>query len=254
MNMKLAWVPAILGLAIAIGCDSKPADTVPTTAPMAAKQPHEILAHLKYVAVRKDFKDVPVIAPSDLTGLYGNAWWFHNHACTMGLALTAEEITGLGVTEFKDLGYIAPGVTAKDLQEAKDKVAAKVIPALPAEMANLNMDKLDKLPAEKDKNKDIAKDYAAVSGPMLRNVFQAGIYRLLKGIPTPMWNDIVVIAVKQNAGNTKDQDVFLGYKGETILQVTARLKADGTYGIIYIYYKAHPKTLAKMYAANNPAK
>ena len=254
MLINRAWIPVIAGIAIIVGCDSKPVDTTPTTAPMAAKEPHEILAHLKYVAVRKDYKDLPVVAFSDLTNLYGNAFWFHNHASTMGLSLTEEEIQGLGVAEFRDMGYLAAGTTAKDLQDAKDKVTAKLMDKLSPEMAKLDLAKLDKLPDPKDKDKTIAKDYTTVSGPMLRSVFNAGIYRLLKGIPTAMWSDIVVIATKANAGGAKDQDVFLGYKGETIMQVTVREKADKTYGIIYIYYKAHPKTLAKVFAQNQPAK
>ena len=254
MFLKRAWLPVIAGLTLMVGCDSKPSDNIPTTAPMAAKEPHEILAHLKYLAVRKDYKDLPVIAPSDLSTLYGNAFWFHDHAGTMGLSLTSEEIQGLGVTELKDLGYIAPGVSSKDLQDTKDKVAAGILPGMPAEMETLDAAKLDKLPNNASKDKTIAANYALVNGAMLRPVFNAGIYRLMKGVPTEMWNDIVVMEVKQNAGNTKAKDLFLGYKGTPIMQVAVTPKADGNYGIIYIYYKVHAKTLAKMFADGKPAK
>ena len=254
MFIKHAWIPVIAGLALMVGCDSKPSDKIPTTAPMAAKEPQEILAHLKYLAVRKDYKDLPVIAPSDLSTLYGNAYWFHDHAGTMGLSLTNEEIQGLGITQLKDLGYIAPGVSSKDLQDAKDKVAAGINPSLPTELALLDPAKLDKLPNNQSKDKTIANDYTAVNGAMLRSVFNAGIYRLLKGVPTAMWNDIVVMEIKQNAGNTKAKDIFLGYKGTSIMQVAVLPKADGNFGIIYIYYKVHCKTLAKMFAEGKPAK
>ena len=249
MFLKRAWIPAIAGIALMVGCDSKPSDKIPTTAPMAAKEPHEILAHLKYLAVRKDFKDLPVIAPSDLTNLYGNAFWFHSYAGTMNLSLTSEEIQGLGVSALADLGYIAPGVSAMDLQGAQDKVGAKLLPKLPPEMEKLNPDKLDKLPNNQSKDKTIAKDYATVSDPaLLRPVFNAGIYRLMKGVPADMWSDIVVMEVKPNAGSAKAKDVFLGYKGTSIMQITVTPKADGNYGIIYIYFKVHVKTLAKMMA------
>ena len=251
MFSKRAWIPVIASLALFVGCDSKPADKIPTTAPMAAKEPFEILAHLKYVAVRKDYKDLPVIAPSDMTGLYGNAWWFHSHAGTVGLSLTAEEIQALGVGVVKDLGYLAPGVSCKELQDAKDKVETGELPALPAAMTGLDLIKLDKIPGNEKKDKALLQDYAKISDPVtLRALFNAGIYRLLKGIPTDMWADVNVIEVKPQAGNPKAKDVFLGYKGETILQVTVQAKPDGNQGIIYMYYKMHPRTIAKKFAEN----
>ena len=255
MFLKSAWIPVIAGLAIMVGCDSKPIDKIPATAPMAAKEPFEILAHLKYLAVRKDYKDLPVIAPSDLAGLYGNAFWFHDHAGTMGLSLTAEEIQGLGVGAVKELGYLAPDVSCKDLQDAKDKVSTGALATLPANMDGLNLLKLDKLPNNASKDKAIVQDYTKISDPVtLRAVFNAGIYRLMKGIPADMWPDINVMEVKQNAGNTKAKDVFLGYKGESIMQVAVQPKADGNLGIIYIYYKVHPRKIAKMFADNAGSK
>ena len=249
MFLKRAWIPVIAGLALIMGCDSRPSDGIPATAPMAAKEPFEILAHLKYLAVHKDFKDLPVIAVTDMTGLYGNAGWFHDHASFMDLTLSAEEIQGLGISELQSLGYIAPGICGKDLQEAKDKVAAGTLAKLPPEMANLDAAKLDKLPNNVSRDKNVAKDFAVVSGAMLRPVFNAGIYRLMKGVPTAMWNDIVVLSVKkQNVADTKDQDVILGYKGKPIMQVAVRPKSDGNYGIIFIYFKVAAKNLAKMAA------
>ena len=38
-------------------------DDIPTTAPEAAKEPADILYHLQYVAVRKDYKHTALIAP-----------------------------------------------------------------------------------------------------------------------------------------------------------------------------------------------
>jgi len=255
MFLKSALLPVVAGLALIVGCDSKPIDKIPTTAPMAAKEPFEILAHLKYLAVRKDYKDLPVIAPSDLTGLYGNAFWFHDHAGTMGLSLTAEELQGLGVGAAKDLGYLAPDVSCKELQDTKDKVETGGLAALPANMVGLNLLKLDKLPNNASKDKAIAADYAKISDPAtLRAVFNAGIYRLMKGIPADMWPDINVMEVKQNAGNTNAKDVYLGYKGESLMQVAVQPKADGNLGIIYIYYKVHPRKIAKLFAENAGSK
>jgi hypothetical protein len=244
MFLKNAWIPAIAGIALMMGCESKPADTIPQTAPMAAKEPFELLPHMKYIAVRKDYKDIPVIAPQDLTNLYGNAWWFQNHAGQMDLTLTDEEIKALGVEEVKNLGYIAPGVSMASFQTAMDKLTMKELPALPPEMAGLDGGKLDKLPGEKDKA--YGKDYPAMNGPLLRPTFNAGIYRLLKGIPAAVWNEVSIMKTTPNAKNDKETALVLGYQGKPILEMTARQKTDKTYGIVYIHYLLQPRAIAKM--------
>ncbi|BDU78249.1 hypothetical protein [Mesoterricola sediminis] len=244
MNLKNLCLPALAGLALLVGCDSKPADSVPKTAPMAAKEAHALLPHLKYIGVRKDLQDVAVIAPQDLAGLYGNAWWFHKHAGSMDLSLTAEEIKALGADEIKAMGYIAPGVSMASLQAAMDKLSAKQIPALPAEMQGLDVLKLDQVPTdEKDKTK--AKDFAALNGPQLRALYNTGLYRLIKGVPEALWGEIAVMKSTPNPKNTQETALLLGLQGKPIMELTARQKADGTQSIIYIHYLVQPKVLAK---------
>jgi hypothetical protein len=242
--MKRAWIPAVAAVALLIGCDSKPSDKIPTTAPAAAKEPHEILGHLKYIAVRKDYKDVAQLAPKDLKGLYSSAWWFHKHAGEMGISLTAEEIDGLGATEAKNLGYLAAGISSKELIDAQN---GKNTGPLPAGIEKLDEKKLDKLPGDKSTNKAEVADYAVLSGAAFPAVYAAGIYRLTKAIPTAMWSEIVNMEIKNNAApGSKDKDVFLGYKGISVAQVTVRPNADGTLGVIYVYFKVTPKKLAAM--------
>lgn len=249
MFLRNVCIPAIAGMALIMGCDSKPADSIPKTAPMAAKEPHEVLAHLKYIAVRKDYADIPVIAPQDLAGLYGNAWWFHNHAGQMDLTLTDEEIKGLGVEQAKTLGYLAAGVSMASLQNSLDKLSAKEVQSLPESMQGLDLVKLDKLPGEKDKVN--GKDFAAINGPLLRPMYNAGIYRLLKGVPVELWNDVVLMKATPNPKNNLETAMVLGFQGKPIIEMTARQKADKTYGLIYIHYLVQPKALAK---AVTPAK
>ncbi len=252
MFLKNAWIPAIAGLALMIGCESKPADTIPKTAPMAAKEAYALLPHLKYIAVRKDFADIPVIAPQDLGGLYGNAWWFHNHAGQMDLTLTAEEIKALGADEVVKLGYLAPNVSMAGMQTALDRLQMKEITALPPEMDSVDLAKLDKLPGEKDKL--YGKDFPAMSGPLLRPTYNAGIYRLLKGVPVELWNEISIQKATPNKNNSLETQVILAYHETPIIELTARQKADKTYGIIYIHYLVHPKALAKQAKALQQAK
>lgn len=250
MYLRNAWIPAIAGLALIVGCDSKPSDTVPTTAPMAAKEPFELLPHMKYIAVRKDYKDIPVIAPADLNGLYGNAWWFHNHAGQIDLTLTDDEIKGVGAEEVAKLGYIAPNASMSAMQLAMDKLQAREINALPDAYQGVDLTKLDKLPDQN--NKQFAKDYPTLSGPLLRPAYNAGLLRLLKGIPAEMWNEVAILKTSPIPNRPQETSLVLGYHGTPILELTARQKADKTYGIIYMHYMVQPKVLAK--AATQPKK
>jgi len=80
--------------------------------------------------------------------------------------------------------------------------------------------------------------------------FNAGIYRLLKGVPAEMWNE-VSIGKTQPTKNPAETKIILAYQGTEIIEMTARQKADKTYGIIYIHYLVHPRTLLKAAAALN---
>ena len=72
-------------------------DSVPTTAPEAAKDPAAILGHLQYAAVRKDFKALPLIAPITPNVVFPGAMNLHNAAKQLGVTLAADELAGLGV-------------------------------------------------------------------------------------------------------------------------------------------------------------
>lgn len=72
-------------------------DAIPTTAPAAAKEPADILYHLQYLAVRKDYKHVALIAPITPDVVYPSARQLHLDAKALGLTLTPEELKGLGI-------------------------------------------------------------------------------------------------------------------------------------------------------------
>jgi len=72
-------------------------DAIPTTAPEAAKEPADILYHLQYVAVRKDFKHVALIAPITPDVVFPSARQLPLDAKALGLHLTPEELKGLGI-------------------------------------------------------------------------------------------------------------------------------------------------------------
>ena len=242
MFLKHAWLPAIAAVSLVIGCDHKPVDRIPTTAPTAIKEPQEVLKHLQYVAIRKDFKDLSVLTPVEPSVIYGSAWWFTKHAGEAGISLTQKEIDDLGIRDLQSMGYLQPDVSRKEYQDAMDKLSAKQIPTLPDAMQGANPDCLDLLPMEKLPTGKPNPLYDGVK-PHARVALAAGIYRITKGIPAEMWPDMTVMEVKKDPGNAKVQGVYLGYKGTQVLQVGLYQNPDNTYGISYFLFKVSPKKL-----------
>jgi len=249
MSTKLAWLSAIAALAIITGCDSKPADRVPTTAPTAIKEPFEVLKHLQYVGARKDYKDLVLMAPVDLDVVYNSAWWFNKHAGEMGIPLTDAEIDALGVGDLRSMGYLAPNITHKDLFESQEKLALKKITQMPAGQENLDIDKLDLLPNLKYPNGKPNPTAEDLKSKYSRAAINAGLYRLCKAIPADVWPDVVVMEVKKNPNNPKTQSVFLGYQGTAILEVAVYQNPNGNYGISFMHYKVAYKKLQALSTA-----
>ena len=106
MSFNRAWIPAVAGIALILGCDSKPADKIPTTAPTAIMEPHEVLQHLQYMAVRKDMKHTSLIVPVDPDIIHGSAWWFNKHAGDMGNLLHRRRDQGLRPRTFLREGLL----------------------------------------------------------------------------------------------------------------------------------------------------
>lgn len=93
---------ALLGLAsLGVGCGDKDGG-IPTTPPLAPKEPYQILAHLKYLAVRKDLKHIVVIAPISPDVVFPSAWWFHVQATNLRIELSEQELKDLGIEKLKD--------------------------------------------------------------------------------------------------------------------------------------------------------
>ena len=260
MSFNRAWIPAVAGIALFLGCDSKPADKIPTTAPTAIKEPFEVLQHLQYMSVRKDMKHTSMIIPVDPEVIHGCAWWFNKHAGDMGIAYSADEIKTFGLEPLEAAGYFAAGLTHKNLQDGLDKLNAASQagsakkgktekPALPAELAGLNPDRLDLLPASPkfpDGRLNPEFDKFKNDPTLIRAALAGGLYRVMKGVPATLWPDVSVMEVKQNPTNTKMKDVYLGYQGTTIMQVTLyQQEAGKPWAITYVYFKVGAKNLAK---------
>ncbi len=214
--------------------------------PPPAREPSELLAHLRYIALRKSLDHIQAVTPAELTGFYGNAWWFHNHAGQIDLVLTQDEIKAFGVEDVERRGYLASGVS-----KARLNAALKGDPLLfPEELKGPDPTKLDNLPGNKDPGQ--REDYLAASGPLLRGLFDSGFYRLLKGIPRDLWDEVEVIEIRKMSGNDLDRLVILGFRGNPILEMTARRKADLTYVLIYFHYLVYPKRLYSLSSTPTP--
>lgn len=71
-------------------------------APLAAKDPGDILQHLRYLSATRDTKDLILIAPVSPDIVFPSAWWFHSQARNLGIELSDEELKTLGITALKD--------------------------------------------------------------------------------------------------------------------------------------------------------
>ena len=176
-----------------IGCGGH---AIPTNPPPAAMEPYDILDHLRYIAVRKDYQHAALIAPITPDVVFPSAMHFHRQAKELGLTLTPEEIKGLGI----------------------EHLAAK----------------LDELPGGP------TDDYTVKDA---RLSFNAGMYRLLKGLTAKSWGKIDSMgitdntAMRQFGSQTVVKDMVLGFDGKKIMTISCLKKPDGTYGVSYIRYE-----------------
>ncbi len=254
MSFSRAWIPAMVGVALILGCDSKPTDKIPTTAPAPLTEAHQVLKHLQYMAVRKDMKHATVLAPTDPKVVHGSAWWFNKHAGELGIPYTAEEIKFFALEPLEKMGYVGLA-SKKELQDALDKqsVAGQTVPKkggkvelppLPENLANLDKNKLDELPSNAT-----SPDFETVknNADMLRAAVTGGLYRVMQGVPEALWPEISVVEVRANPSDNKIKDVYLGFQGTTIMQVSVYQEAPDKPGTVsYVYYKVGAKKLAQV--------
>lgn len=82
-----------------------------------------------------------------------------------------------------------------------------------------------------------------------RLAFNAGIYRLTKGLTAKSWAKMKHMGITDNLGARQYgstyvlKDMALGFDGKKLLTVTCVKKPDGTYGISFMRYEVALKTL-----------
>lgn len=101
LSRTIIQAAAVALIAGGLAC-GKRGSGIPTTPPLAPNEPHQILQHLKYLAVRKDIKHLVIIAPTSPEIVFPSAWWFHKQATDLKIDLTDEELRALGIEKLKD--------------------------------------------------------------------------------------------------------------------------------------------------------
>lgn len=81
-----------------------------------------------------------------------------------------------------------------------------------------------------------------------RKAFNAGIYRLIKGLPVHVWGAMRVSKVSMNPSSNKVMDVMLSYNNRPMIQVSCIKKVDAGgggefYGVANIWYQVRLETV-----------
>ncbi len=107
-------------LVLTLACDS--GGGIPQTAPLAAKEPRDILPHLQYLAAKKDYQHLVLLAPASPAVLFPSARWFNSQAAQLGITLSDDEIKGLKVEGLMDKLDNLPGapMAGYDTPEARN--------------------------------------------------------------------------------------------------------------------------------------
>jgi hypothetical protein len=82
-----------------------------------------------------------------------------------------------------------------------------------------------------------------------RLAFNAGLYRMLKGLTAKSWGKMQHMGINDNlagrayGSTTVVKDMALGFNGTKVLTVSCVKKTDGTWAISFLRYEVAPKNL-----------
>ena len=249
MSIKPRFISTMAAAILFFGCGNKPSETIPSTAPPAAREPYEILKNLQYLGARKDLKHIPVISLTDLNMVYASACRLHRHAGGLGLVLEDQDIMDLGVTDLRTKGYLVPGVSRMDLLEAKRKAVSggKMLPWV----AKVDAGKLDALPTQEAlPDGKLDPEYQELKSRYAAPAMAAGIYRVLSGVPEAMWPKLAVLETRADPQSSDLKNVVVGFKGTPVLRVAVMKNKVGSYGIYNLVLEQPTKQLITMLDGN----
>ena len=107
-------------LVLTLACDGSGGQQ---TAPLAAKEPRDILGHLQYLSAKKDYQHLVLIAPAEPAVIFPSARWFNTQAAQLGIQLNDEEIKGLKAEGIKDKLDNLPPAPAPGYDSAEARIA-----------------------------------------------------------------------------------------------------------------------------------
>jgi hypothetical protein len=149
--------------------------------------------------------------------------------------------------DFKQAAVIAPitpDVVYPGAMHFHQDAKAMGLELTPEELKGLGVEhlaaKLDSLPGGP------TEDYPVKDA---RLAFNAGIYRLTKGLTAKSWGKMKHMGITDNMGARQFgstavlKDMALGFDGKKILTVTCLKKPDETFGISFMRYEVAPKNL-----------
>jgi hypothetical protein len=147
-------------------------------------------------------------------------------------------------TQAAVIAPITPDVVYPGAMHLHQDAKAMGLELTPEEIKGLGIEhltaKLDTLPGGP------TEDYPVKDA---RLAFNAGIYRLTKGLNAKSWGKMQHMGITDNnAGRAYGstavlKDMALGFDGKKILTVTCIKKPDGIFGISFMRYEVAPKTL-----------
>ncbi|MDR2560212.1 MAG: hypothetical protein LBC63_00355 [Holophagales bacterium] len=252
MSRPLAIIAAA-GLLFIAGCEKKPSDTVPVVAPEPATSPADVLKHLKYAMVRKDPKHLEAFVPDNRDKFLGAVSWFYSRAGVLGIRLTEEEIETIGVQDLVQKGYISTRWSRGEFdKELKILDSGKAIDdETMKSLSTVNQARLD-MPRQVIPDKKLAdkllKDLTETIDANPKAIYAAGLYRMLKAIPTYGWQNIEAIVSNHKGGDKKLNDVRLMINETTeITYVTVGHNPDGTMFIWFLDFDKYPAAIARLF-------
>jgi hypothetical protein len=259
------------GLIFTVGCEKKSEDQkgaeklgykIPTAAPGVAKVPGAVLENIQYAMLRKEPKHLEAFFIESESKAYswiGSTQWFYNHAGSMGLTLTTDEINALGIQELAQKGYISDRWSTRDYKKIRDEIDAGLRQDYEPGMEKVDERKLDmpRFTAQMDKKMQdtLNNQLKEALEKNSKAAFAGGLYRCFKAIPPEGWPHITAV-IGPNAGGDKNlNDLTLKADDESLATVSVGTNTDGTMFICYVQFKKYPAAIAKLFGtAQEPAK
>jgi len=261
------------GLLFTVGCEKNAATQdeakktgykIPTTAPQVAKTPGAVLDNIRYAMLKKDPKHLEsffIEVDEKKSAAYnwiGSTQWFHTHAGSMRLTLTADEIDALGLQELAQKGYISDRWSSGEFKKVRDELDKGERQNIEPGMEKVDERKLDmpiftSPPMDKKMVETLNNQLKEILEKTPKAAFAGGLYRCFKAIPPEGWQYVdAVIAPNPDKNLTT---LTLKADDTVLAHVSVGNNTDGTMFIVYVKFEKMPSSIARLFGVTpEPAK